>query len=118
MEIDRSCQGVCADGSIARLNSNVAIQRAGFDRPVSRMCIKISVLRHAYLDVQPPPTRAPGKAPMTRPASHKLDLIAALVRLDVQVLVHLVALVLDAKLDRFGVSSRYPDPAVIRINAH
>jgi hypothetical protein len=55
---------------------------------------------------------------MASHARNKLDLIAALVRLNVQIFIHFVAFEVDAKLDRLGIACADTYAAIIRVNAH
>src|SRR5580658_10758078 len=65
VQINRARQSIRSNRSIACFHRDISIDGAGLDRAVSRMCIQISILRHAYFDMKSPPTAAPGKSPMS-----------------------------------------------------
>src|SRR5580704_5763896 len=80
------------------------------------MCIQISVFGHPDFYVQPPPVRTPRKSPVSRNPRDELHLVAALVRLNMAILIHFIAFILDPELDVLGVACAHPRAAVVRVD--
>src|SRR5580692_1577150 len=80
------------------------------------MCIQISVFGHPDFYVQPPPVRTPRKSPVSRNPRDELNLVAALVRLNMEILIHFIAFILDPELDVLGVACAHPHPAIVRVD--
>ncbi len=83
------------------MNLYVTAERLRLNGAVSRVYLQVGILGHADLNARPAMPAPPGKAPVSRNARVNLHAVAILPRIDMQILVQLVPLVDDTKLDLF-----------------